>query len=183
MRVLGHAGERARRSGPQQTVSSMLRAFTTPCARLAMRLRDFATNRRIMRANDPSELADLSFSPKEDGGQDRRHGTARMTAWLRSRCARANGVRSSIRRSHEWNELWSPAATRPCTLESSPEPGKPTILIRLQLPRTVLKEVPICLHILLNICLQLFCSDLPIVRFANVNRQSTHARPLEGDSG
>jgi len=45
MHVRSHAGGRARRSGPQHTVSSMLRVLAAPRARLAMRLRDFATNR------------------------------------------------------------------------------------------------------------------------------------------
>jgi len=45
MRLPRHAGGRARRSVGQRTAGSMLPSFAPPRARLATRLRDFATNR------------------------------------------------------------------------------------------------------------------------------------------
>ncbi len=44
-RLARRAGGRARRSVPRRTVSSTLQSFAAPRARLATRLRDFATNR------------------------------------------------------------------------------------------------------------------------------------------
>jgi len=43
--LLRRVGGRALRSGPQHTVSSMVRVLAAPRARLATRLHDFATNR------------------------------------------------------------------------------------------------------------------------------------------